>query len=223
MITEIITRNTQLEDAIKIGIIKWSEKKPDEALAYFDEVRPLFLTADPLLKAKFHNNLGLVYKQKAESNPEYLDKAIEEYELVKLYLEQTNDPLAVAIIENNLANIELLAGRPENAHRYLDKAEEIFKGKDETFYAQAREIRARAFYAQKRYKDASKAITESKRILLYGVELEPLIETVKTERRINMALEAQLCLECGNNSLAAQRFGITPHGVRKKLKEYDLF
>lgn len=222
MLTEIITKNSQLEYAIKTGIIYWKANNPDEALRYFEEVRPLFNEADPLLKAKFHNNLGLVYKQKAETDPIYLDAAIREYELVKHYLEQTDDPIAVGTIENNIANIQLLAGRTTEAHIHLDRAEALFRDTDETFYAQAREIRARVLYAEKRYREAAIAINESERILLHGVENDPLVETLKTKRIIHMALEAQICWEYGDAKVAAQRFGIGAHGVRKKLKEYGL-
>lgn len=47
-----------------------------------------------------------------------------------------------------------------------------------------------------------------------------LAQTLKTKAMIAPAFEALICLEYDDPTLAAKRFGITAHGVRKKIKKY---
>lgn len=53
-----------------------------------------------------------------------------------------------------------------------------------------------------------------------ATRLDVLVQTLKTKAIVGQALEAWVCLEYRNHNVAAQRFGITSHGVRKKIKKY---
>lgn len=216
VVTELRTKDLRIADALNVGIAKMEEGDYTDAHAYYEQIRPLFENAEPLERAKYHNGLGVLYRKQGEA-----EKAIQEYGEVKAYLELTDDPQAVAMVENNLANVLLDIGRVSEAHQRLDEAEVIFTAHSEsTYLAQTFEIRARCYYQQSDYQAAAIAINRSEALLLHGFMKDPLVETLKTKAIIGQALEAWVCLEYRNPTLAAQRFGITAHGVRKKIRKY---
>lgn len=216
ILTEVKTKDLRIADALNVGIAKRKEGDYQGALQYYEQIRPQFQSAEPLEKAKYHNGLGILFQESGQP-----EKAIYEYREVKECLEQTDDPPAVGIVENNLANLFLDLGRITEAHQRLDEAEAIFTAHNEGIYlAQTLEIRARCYYQQSDYQAAGIAINRSEALLLHGLEKDPLVETLKTKAIVGQALEAWLCLEYGNPTIAAQRFGITSHGVRKKIKKY---
>lgn len=216
VITEVKTKDLRIADALNVGIAKRKEGDYESAHAYYEQIRPLFENADPLERAKYHNGLGVLFQESGQ-----LEKAIHEYREVKACLEQTDDPQAVGIVENNLANVLLDIGRISEAHERLDEAEVIFTAYNESIYlGQTFEIRARCYYRQSDYQGAAIAINRSEALLLHGFEKDALVETLKTKAIVGQALEAWVCLEYRNHNVAAQRFGITSHGVRKKIKKY---
>lgn len=216
VLTEVKTKDLRIADALNIGIAKRKEGDYEGALAYYEKVRPQFESADPLEKAKYHNGLGILFQESGQP-----ERAVYEYGQVKDCLELTDDPPAVGIVQNNLANLYLDLNRITDAHKHLDEAEAIFTAyQQETYLGQTHEIRARCYYAQNDYKAAAIAINKSEAILLYCPELDPLVETLKTKAIVGQALEAHVCLEYHNPTIAAKRFGITAHGVRKKIKKY---
>lgn len=216
VLTEVKTKDLRIADCLNIGIAKRKEGDYEGALTYYEKVRPQFENADPLERAKYHNGLGILFQESGQP-----EKAVYEYREVKACLELTDDPQAIGIVQNNLANLYLDLNRITEAHKHLDEAEAIFTAYTESIYlAQTYEIQARCFYAQSDYRNAAIAINKSEAILLTGFELDPLTETLKTKAIIGQALEAQVCLEYHNPNVAAKRFGITSHGVRKKIKKY---
>jgi tetratricopeptide (TPR) repeat protein len=179
---------TKLRAMLNTGIIHWLERKPDEAIAYFEQVRAQFDSCnDSLLKAKFHNNYGLCFKLKAEitGDKSYLQKTLAEYQLVKSHLKEIDDLPAIAIVEANIANVLLMLGKTDEAHSYLNIAEEILTDfNDESLLGQTLETRARVFFAEGDIEQAKQAIERSEKLLMSGVEFGPLAETLKTKEMI---------------------------------------
>lgn len=192
------TQTRELAARMNIGLVRWYERKPDEAIERFESLCAEFEAyGDLLLLAKLHNNLGIAFYLKAEMSGErlYFNRTLEEYAIVKKYLNNLDDLPAIAIVEANIANVLLMLGNIKEAHAHLNIAEEILKDfNDESLLGRALETRARVFLAEGNLEQALIAIDRSECLLMNGVEVEPLAETVRTKSLIYAA-----CWEAKNS------------------------
>lgn len=82
------------------------------------------------LCAKFHNGLGLTYKQIAEraNLQDYFDKALHEYNETRRHLELAGDREEAGYVENNVAMVLCELGRTAEARDHLERARGYFEG-----------------------------------------------------------------------------------------------
>lgn len=103
------------------------------------------------IKGGYHNELGLVFKNLAESErrEDYIDRAFMEYTAAAFHFEQIGHKPYCALVENNLGFLFFNADRFTEAHEHLDRARRLFSYlKDYCSVAQVEDTRARAYLAQ---------------------------------------------------------------------------
>jgi tetratricopeptide (TPR) repeat protein len=185
------TQVKELAVRMNVGIVRWCERKPDAAIKHFQDLLAEFEAAgDSLLLAKLHNNLGLAFRLKAEMSGDlgYLDLTSAEYEKVKYYLNQIDDLPAIGVVETNIGFLDLTLERFSEAHEHLNVAEEILESfNDAALLSRVWETRARVFFAEGKGREAKAAINKSEQLLMGGVEMGPLAETLKTKEMIYAA------------------------------------
>lgn len=95
----------------------------------------------PALKGALHNGLAISCR-----NLGRLDRALLEYVGAAEYFAQVGNDFYAARVANNIANVLIDLGRPDEAHEFLDRAEKVLTSKESL--AELHDTRSRAFKAQ---------------------------------------------------------------------------
>ncbi len=102
---------------LRLAIVEGSANRLHDALSIDTEAAPLFeKSSNHTLKGKFHNEFGFVLRNlgAAERRPDYIDRALIEYEAASYHFEQAGHRRYQACVENNLG---YLLGSAENQGR----------------------------------------------------------------------------------------------------------
>ena len=127
-------------------------KRLNDAFSILTTAIALFeASSNHVLRGCFHNvfarvltNLGV-----AESRPDYIERALNEYAAASFHLEQAGHARYQGCVENNLALLFLHVRRFAEAHEHLDRAQALFTRLDDRFcLAQIEETRARVLLAE---------------------------------------------------------------------------
>ncbi len=162
---------------VRRTLVEISENRYYDALNILKEAEPVFESASDALKGRWHGQKGLVLRRlaTAEGRTDYADRAIIEFTAAIYHYEQAKHERYCALNLNNLAMLLYKVGRYEEAHEQLDRAQLIFtRLKDTGNLAQLDETRARILIAEKKYREASRAMV--------GV-----ITDARQERRVGLA------------------------------------
>lgn len=153
---------------IRSTVVEVSAGRYHEALKILETAEALFNKASDALKGRWHAQMALVLRRLwvAEGRPDYLDRSIIEFTAAIYHFEQAGHERYCANNLNNLAPLLARLGRYTEAHEQLDRAQLIFtRLRDTGSLAQVDETRARAFIAEKRYREASRIIAGVIKIL----------------------------------------------------------
>jgi tetratricopeptide (TPR) repeat protein len=169
----------------RLVVVESSAGHYTDALRLLTEHATLFETVpNQALRGKFHNELAIVFQllATAERRTDYYDKAIIEYTAAIYHCRQGGHERYAASIENNLAFLLYKIGRYEQAHEHLDQTRRIIvQLNDAGLLAQVDETRARVFIAEKKYREANKAIAGTIQTLERGGESALLADALTVQ------------------------------------------
>jgi CheY-like chemotaxis protein/tetratricopeptide (TPR) repeat protein len=209
-----------------------------EALDILKEAQPFFEGVNDAIKGRWHGQMALVLRRMAtaEGRADFADRAIIEYTAAAYHLERAGHERYCAVALNNLAFLLYKLGRYSESHENLDRAVQLVKRlKDDGLLAQVNETRARVLVAEKKYREADRAITESIQTLEKGEERALLSDALTIQGVVwaNMGLDddsirvlresLKVAIDSGATSNAAHAALalIEEHGGR--LPEYELY
>lgn len=139
----------------------WTGRYHD-ALTILEEASEFFESCGDGLKGRWHGQKGLVLRRLAttEKRSDYADKAIIEFTAAIYHYEIAGHERYCARNLNNLAMLLYQLGRYSEAHKNLDRAQQIFmRYEDSGCLAQVNDTRARVYVAEGRYKEANRIIS----------------------------------------------------------------
>lgn len=182
-----------------IGIVKRREGKYSEGLAHLARCRAFFERLNiPLESAKYHNAIGRIHFDigAKSKNRSHLYRALAEYAIAQGYLAEVDDAPAFAKLDNNIADVLRLLSRTFEAHRYLDRAEKVFRAYgEEAELGQLLDVRAQTFEQEGQLSKANEAARESVSILSHGIEQSILVESLitleRTSRKLRLSLQSE--------------------------------
>lgn len=151
------------------AMVESSAGRHSDALRLLLESAPLFgERVSHRLRSIFHNELAisLYFLSRAERRADYTDRAIIEYTAAVYHAEQAGLAQYGASIGNNLAFLLYKLGRYGDAHEYLDRAQAVLtRLRDASTLAQVDETRARVLVAERRYREADRALAPALKTL----------------------------------------------------------
>lgn len=205
-------------DFLNTGYVLWKQGEYQRALEhYLEGAEGVKNEGNELLEAKYHIGLGNAYENLGDT-----DKAWTEYQSALSRARSIEDRGEQGIAENNLAFLLIRLQQFEQAHKYLDKAEESFRqAKDSTNLARTWETRANLYQREFAYRKAVKTSALSTLALIDGVEYDPLIETLITAEQSIKAYKLQLALESCDGSVAraAKKLKTSRQNIERMLKD----
>lgn len=153
---------TGLRLRLNLALIEWSAKRNDRALEILRRTAGAVEEyGSALTKALFHNGLALNHKAKGDT-----DAAIIEMTACCYHLEEAGHRPYLIAAEINLANLMVQAKAVADAHRHLDRAEDLARElQDAIHLAHAKDSRARAFIAARNYEAAELAARKAVSII----------------------------------------------------------
>ena len=167
-----------------LAMVERSANRHRDAFQIQTEAAPLFARSDNhLLRGAFHNEFAMVLRflAKAETRPDYMDRAFIEFTAASYHWERAGHAARVAVVENNLGFLLLTTGKFVEAHQHLNRARALFnKFRDKGSIAQVDETRARVFLAEKHYSQAEIAARGSVRTFEEGDEKSLFAEALTT-------------------------------------------
>jgi tetratricopeptide (TPR) repeat protein len=137
-----------------------------------------------VLKGCFHNEFARVLKNLgvAESRPDYIERALNEYAAASFHLEQAGHARYQGCVENNLAMLFLHVESFAEAHEHLDRAQALFTRLDDRFrLAELEETRARVLLAEGAVLKAEQIAHVAFRTLEKGDQSSSLAEALTTQ------------------------------------------
>jgi tetratricopeptide (TPR) repeat protein len=206
-----LSLDDKLKLASNLAIVERDAGRLDEALSVMLKASPLAeVTRDYELRGIFHNTLaGLYYCQKQ------FDKAFIELTAAAYAHEQAGNIKLCADIENNIGNLLIEAGVPQDAHKHLNRSARLFETLDaHTSIAQVNDSRARAHLSEGNVDRALDCILEAVTYLRTAGEPRLLIESLGTLAEVSRAKRIHDALVVSNGSIthAARLLGI-PHNT----------
>lgn len=183
----LVEENAELKakTVLCFAVVESSAGRYGDVLRLLTEAAPLFQEGvSHRLRGIFHNELAIALRRlgTAESRQDYHDRAIIEYTAAAFHFEQARHERYAARIENNLAFLLYKLGRYRDAHEHLDRAQGIFtRLRDAGSLAQVDETRARVLVAERRYKDADRALASTLKTLELGDESALLAEALTVQ------------------------------------------
>lgn len=161
----LVEENVELKakTVLCFALVETSAGRHGDAFRLLTESAPLFGEGvSHRLRGIFHNQLAIALRRlgTAERRQDYHDRAIIEYTAAAYHFEQAGREQYAASIENNLAFLLYRLGRYRDAHEHLDRAQvALTRLKDTATLAQVDETRARVLVAERRYRDADRALS----------------------------------------------------------------
>jgi len=172
---------------LRLAIVELDAARTNEGLGILTEHASLFQRINnQTLKGSYHVTLGNALENlwSAESQSEYLDRALIEYAAASYHFEEAEHRCYRANVENNLGFLYFKINRCKEAHEHLDKARRILTSlKDSVTLAQVDETRARVFLKQKRNFEAEKVARLAVRTLEESDRQSLLAEALITHGR----------------------------------------
>jgi tetratricopeptide (TPR) repeat protein len=160
----LIEENEELKakTVLCFAVVESSAGRYGDAFRLLAESAPLFGEGvSHRLRGIFHNELAITLRRlgTAERRQDYHDRAIIEYTAAVYHFERAGHEQYGASIENNIAFILYKLGRYAEAHEHLDRAQAVLtRLKDTRTLAQVDETRAQVLVAERRYRDADRAL-----------------------------------------------------------------
>lgn len=169
---------------LRNAIVEVSAGRYSDALRILTDSAPLFeKVRNHTVKGGYHNELGVVFKNLAESErrEDYIDRAFVEYAAAGVHFERAGHMPYSALVANNLGFLFFKAHRFKEAHEHLERARHIFASlKDRGSVAQVDDTRARALLAEGRDDEAEKVARAAVRALERGGRQSLLAEALTT-------------------------------------------
>jgi tetratricopeptide (TPR) repeat protein len=168
---------------LRFAIVETSAGRNSDAFHLLRDSAALFdERVSHTLRGSFHNELARVLRRlgAAERRQDYYDRAIIEYTAAVYHAEQAGHEQYGASIENNLAFLLYKLGRYAEAHEHLDRAQVMLtRLKDAGTLAQVDGTRAQVLIAERRYRDAERALAGAVQTLERG-DKSPLLAEALT-------------------------------------------
>ena len=164
-----------------------------EALRILTETYPLSKQASShQLRAKFHNCLGVTYKQIAETAPlpAYFDKSLSEYQETRFHLEEAGDREGAGYVENNVAMVLCELGRTTEAREHLERARSYFAGQPVKL-AEIDETTARICLKECKSLEALSYALDANRVFIQHGEKRLLDDSIRTLLKAAADYQAQ--------------------------------
>lgn len=164
-----------------LAIIERGVKNPYEALRIHLESYALSqLSNCQILRAKFHNGLGITYEELASrgDKSECYGKALIEYEAARFHSEEAGDFEYAGNLENNIAMVLCELGRAEEAHEHLANARTYFDSSVKL--AEIDHTEAQVFLKEGKPLEALAFAVDANRIFIQHNEKRLLDEAVRT-------------------------------------------
>lgn len=150
-----------------------------EALRIHLETYPLVeLSTSHLLKARFHNGLGITYRKLAAEYPEYLDRALIAFEAFRYHAECAGDEKEAGRAINNIALVLCQIGRTEEARSQLSDARRYFT--DPARLAEIDETEAQVCLQEKKPLEALDYALSACRVFLAAGEKKLMNDSLPT-------------------------------------------
>ncbi len=169
---------------LRMALLENSATRFNDSLRILTEAAPLFdVIGGHALQGKFHNTLGLVFKNLAEGERrrDYSDRAFIEYSAASFHFQIAGHVVYQGCVENNLGFLLLTVGKLAEAHQHLQRARRLLAAvRDNAHLAQTDETQARVFLAEKRHTEAERAARSAVRSLEKGDEQSLLAEALTT-------------------------------------------
>lgn len=228
----VVESEQRLKSLVTLGLIESSASRYHEALRIYADVAPLLSrNNNHLLRGSFHNQYALAYKNlgKLERRFDYVDRAFIEFSAAAYHFEQSGNIRYLALVENNLGYLFLVAKKPVEAHQHLNRARALLvKLRDKGIIAQVDEVRAQAFLAQRLYSQAESTVRGAVRTSEFGDEKLVLIESLITHGTALACLErfersyAQLtrAIEVAHEADLKEKAGLAALTIVETLSSY---
>jgi tetratricopeptide (TPR) repeat protein len=170
---------------LRFAIVETSAGRNSDAFHLLRDSAALFdERVSHTLRGSFHNELARVLRRlgAAERRQDYYDRAIIEYTAAVYHAEQAGHEQYGASIENNLAFLLYKLGRYREAHEHLDRAQVMLtRLKDAGTLAQVDGTRAQVLIAERRYRDAERALAGAVQTLERGDKSPMLAEALTVQ------------------------------------------
>jgi tetratricopeptide (TPR) repeat protein len=195
--------NTRAKAIVGLAIVEWSAARYEDAYKILTDNASLFKTiTDHTLKAIYHNQLAIVFweRAKSENKPSLLRQAVREYQEADVLLKPTRNVFFRVDLKNNVGNVLRQLGRYKEAHKYLGEARRLaVSAKDKLRVAQVDETRAQVLIAERKFKDAE-AVARGVVAILRRTDrnallAEALITHGITLARLNQRERSQFCFQ----------------------------
>lgn len=205
----------KFKDHLNKGIVLRSEGKYQEALEHHLAAWEwIAASGSDLVSAKYQTGIGWCYENLGEHA-----KAYSAYQSALSYAKRTGDHIEQGIAQNNIAYLLIGLDRGDEAHAWLNQAEESFKlAGDVTNIARTQETRASLHQKEFAYRRAVKAICESTLTLIDGIEYQPLFESLTRGEQVIRAYRIQVALEMFPVAKAAKHLGMSRQNLERILK-----
>lgn len=169
---------------LRSAIVELMASRLQDALNLLSSGAALFeASTNHALRASFHNELARALKNLgfAESRPDYIQRALNEYASAIFHLEQAGHARYQGIAENNLAMLLLQLSRFAEAHAHLDRAQALqTRIGDGAHLAGIEETRARVLLAEGKLVEAEKVARRAIQMFEKGDEHSQLAEALTT-------------------------------------------
>jgi tetratricopeptide (TPR) repeat protein len=185
-VIEQLTADSELKAkaVLRSAMVEISAGRYSDALRILTDSAPLFeKVSNHTVRGSYHNNLGVVLKNLAESErrEDYIDRAFIEYEAAAYHFERAGHLPYRALVANNLGFLLFKAHRFRESHEQLERARRIFSSlKDRGTAAQVDDTRARVLLAEGRDDKAEKVARAAVHALERGGRQSLLAEALTT-------------------------------------------
>jgi tetratricopeptide (TPR) repeat protein len=218
-----------------LAYIAWAQGQLTESLRMLLEIEPLTIqcTDDETL-GKFHLGLANTLQEISEKQniESYSDRALIEFEGARFHFELAGLHSLAGAVENNIGNLLIKIGKPEESHEHLARAREIYASLDRSDknyrLAEVDNTEAQAYLAENNPQEAIHYAQSSVDALRYGDEPVTLEKSIETLERALLALKdcnrtqltAIALREAGSVAKAAVRLGISRTAVEKRIEKH---
>jgi tetratricopeptide (TPR) repeat protein len=121
---------TRARALLKLVVVEWSASRYNVALDLLTDNAALFKKiTNPTIRGTYHNELGVVHRYLAESDPfnreKLLQQALKEYKEADHHFHLAKNKVLGACVKNNVGLTLLKLHRFKDAHKYLEQARRL--------------------------------------------------------------------------------------------------